>query len=52
MNDARALRTMKFANLEEIDVQDDWAEILTSRVRIMKNWHYKIAYFIVHLPSN
>ena len=32
MNDARALRVMKFEAIEDVDSEDDWAEVLTSQV--------------------
>ena len=32
MNDARALLAMKFNNIENVDDENEWAEVLTSQV--------------------
>ena len=39
MNDARALLAMKFNNIEDVDDENEWAEVLTSQVSsTYKHW--------------
>ena len=52
MNDARALLAMKFNNIEDVDDENEWAEVLTSQVSsTCKHWDATLLQWIRALYS-